>query len=368
MKIAYLAARQSVHTVRWVNALAQRGYTIYLITLHDGGEPLDDRIAVFKLPIPAPPGYLLNAPFLKPLLQRLHPDILHVHYASGYGTLGRLSQFQPLLLSVWGSDVFDFPAQSRWHRAWLVKNLQAAKLICSTSQVMAEVTRALLASDAFNPAPRLTVIPFGIDTTVFYPRPELRNPTLFKIGTVKTLAPKYGIDTLIHAFHQVRLKLLTTQPELANQLRLCIAGGGPQRVELQNLVNQLELTTVTELAGELPHSQVPNYLNQLEIYVAASRLESFGVAILEASACGLPVVVSRVGGLPEVVRENVTGLLVEKDNVAQFTQALLTLIQHPRLRHTMGAAGIQWVKQQYDWQNNVTALERIYDLVAMKSG
>jgi len=181
------------------------------------------------------------------------------------------------------------------------------------------------------------------------------------------LAPKYGIDTLIHAFHQVRLNLLTTQPKLANQLRLCIAGGGPQRVALQNLVNQLGLTTVTELAGELSHSQVPSYLNQLEIYVAASRLdsESFGVAVLEASACGLPVVVSRVGGLPEVVLENITGLLVEKDQVAQFTQALLTLIQHPRLRHTMGAAGIQWVKQRYDWQQNVTALEGVYDLMAV---
>ena len=149
---------------------------------------------------------------------------------------------------------------------------------------------------------------------------------------------------------------------LAQSLRLCIAGDGPQRFELQQLVKQLDLETVTEFAGHLPHAQVPNYLNKLDIYVAVSRLESesFGVAILEASACGLPVVVSRIGGLPEVVKEGVTGWLIEVDQVDQLVSALLKLIENKPLAEQMGMAGRQYVMAQYEWHSCVDILEGVY--------
>ncbi len=351
MKIAYLATRHSIHTVRWVNALVQRGHRIFLITMHDGGDPLDEKVQLFKLPIPAPWGYFFNAPFLKKRLKQLQPDFLHVHYATGYGTLGRLCGWQPLMLSVWGSDVFDFPNKSFFHRAILKKNLQVAQQIGSTSEVMAKVLRQYCADKP------IAITPFGIDTTRFYPRPDLRDNTVLKIGTVKSLAPEYGIDILIQAFYHLRCEL---QPQLAQQLRLCIAGEGPQQAELKALVAKLGLSGVTDFAGQLPHTQVPTYLNQLNIYVAASRSESFGVAILEASACGLPVIVSRVGGLPEVVEDNVTGFVVEKENVEQFVVALSKLIQNQILRENMGAAGRQHVIKKYDWQDSLQILETTY--------
>ncbi len=355
MKIAYLAAQSAIHTVRWANALAQRGHSIFLITMHIGDEPLHEDVQLFQLPIQAPWGYFLNAPFLTRLLKRLQPDFLHVHYATGYGTLGRLSRFEPLILSVWGSDVFDFPRQSRWHKAFVVKNLRAATQICSTSHIMATTTQQLCGDDK-----AIAITPFGIDISLFYPRPELRNHRVFKIGTVKTLEPKYGVDTLIQAFYQLRNQLQKKDPLLAQQLRLCIAGDGRQCAELQALVTELGLATVTEFAGHLPHAQVPTYLNQLDIYVAASRMESFGVAILEASACGLPVVVSRVGGLPEVVEEGLTGLLVEKDNVEQFAAALLKLVQNQSWRDSIGEAGRLFVIDNYDWRESVLILETVY--------
>ena len=356
MKIAYLAAGNSIHTIRWVNALAQRGHTIFLITLHKPKEPLEQKIPLFKLPIPAPLGYFLNAPFLKKLLKQLQPDLLHVHYASGYGTLGRLCQWKPLMLSVLGSDVFDFPNQSFLHHALLIKNLRVATQIGSTSHIMADITQKLCDDKP------IAITPFGIETKLFYPRPQLRDNTVLKIGTVKALAPKYGIDTLIKAFSKLRNTLVESQPQLARQLRLSIAGDGQQRAELQTLVAKLGLSAVTEFAGHLPYAQVPDYLNQLDIYVAASRLdsESFGVAILEASACGLPVVVSRVGGLPEVVEEGVTGYIVDKEEVAQFAAVLLTLAQNQKLRDSIGTAGRQMVKEKYDWQDSLSIMERAY--------
>lgn len=354
MKILQLAAANSIHNVRWANTLTQKGYKVFLVTLHSNKEGLDERVQCIKLPIPAPWGYFFNVVFLKKLIKQLQPDLLHVHYATGYGTLGRLSEFQPLILSVWGSDIFEFPHQSKWHRTLLTKNLQAAKQICSTSQTMAIETEKYCFDKPIH------VVPFGIDVNLFHPCPQLRDETLLKIGTVKTLALPYGIDILIRAFHGLYKQLVYNDPTLAQRLRLCIAGDGEQRTALQALVNKLGLSTVTEFAGHLPHHLVPAYLNQLHIYVAASRQESFGVAVLEASACGLPVIVSRTGGLPEVVEDNVSGYFIEKGNIRQLTTKLLMLVKNKILRDKMGQAGRQLVLERYDWQDCVHQLEAVY--------
>src|SRR5260370_37050620 len=113
MHIAYLAAANSVHTLRWVNEMADRGFRISLISMR---APLRDYqiselVHCYILRIGPSIGYLLNAIALRRLLITLRPDMLHTHYASGYGTLARLSGFRPRLLSTWGSDVLVFPHQ-----------------------------------------------------------------------------------------------------------------------------------------------------------------------------------------------------------------------------------------------------------------
>jgi glycosyltransferase involved in cell wall biosynthesis len=357
VKIAILAARSSIHTTRWVNALAERGHEIHLISAHRGGDELDRRLSLHPLPLPAPAGYILNVPWLRKLLKTVRPDVLHAHYASGYGTLGRLSGFQPFLLSVWGSDVYDFPFKSPVHRWLVTRNLEAASWICSTSRVMARQTEMFLEE-----ARRLSVIPFGVESSVFAPRLPAGSRNLITVGTVKTLAPKYAIDVLIRAFAAARQGLTRTMPELAEKLRLLIVGGGPEREALETLTDRLSLTKVVEFAGAVPHSAVPSYLNRLDVYVAASRTdsESFGVAVLEASACARPVVVSDAGGLPEVVLDGVTGLVVERENVSATADAILRLITDASLRRRMGQAGRRYVLEHYEWSDNVAQMESIY--------
>jgi glycosyltransferase involved in cell wall biosynthesis len=355
MKLAFLAARNSIHTVRWANALVAKGNEVHLISSHRGGDALDDRIRVHFLPIPAPAGYFLNVSWLNHLLRKIKPDILHAHYASGYGTLGRLSGFHPYILSVWGSDVFDFPYKSFINRKIVVANLYAADHICSTSKVMAEQVRKLTSAIR-----SINVIPFGIDTKIFRPALKQKNEDTITIGTVKTLASKYGIDILIRAFAEVRRKLKNNSPEMVEKLRLLIVGDGPDLKLLQDLTRKEGVADITEFAGKIPHHLVPDYLNRLDIYVAVSRFESFGVAVLEASACGLPVVVSDVGGLPEVVLDGVTGYVVEKENIEATADALLKLVKDPALRDNMGKAGRRYVLEQYNWEENVKFMEKVY--------
>ena len=353
MKIALLAARSDIHTVRWVNALAERGHNVHLLSSHLGGDAIDNQVCFHSLPFSAPAGYFLNVPRVRRLLSWIQPDLLHAHFASGYGTLGRLSGFHPLVLSVWGQDVYEFPCRSWVHRKLLTANLKAADHVCSTSHAMAEQTRSL-----YSGIDELTVTPFGIDVSRFRPDPSQRCFDLLTIGTVKKLYASYGIDVLIRAFAEARAHFQNAQPELARQLRLLVVGGGPEREKLQALSDELGVEEVTSFTGPVPHAKVPSYLNRLDIYAAMSRSESFGVAILEASACEIPVVVSDAGGLPEVVEEKVTGLIVDQEDQKAAAEALVQLANDPALRAKMGRAGRQRVLEHYEWEKNVSTMEK----------
>ena len=354
MKLAFLAGQNSIHTVRWANAMAEKT-ELHLITMHQPSDPIDSRVKIYQLPYKAPHGYFLNRNPLQKLLAKIQPDLLHVHYASGYGTLGRLSNYHPLLLSVWGSDVYDFPATSFLHRALVAANLRQADWVGSTSEVMAKQTESICPD-----IEHLSITPFGIDVEKFCPKP-MQDRNYITIGTVKKLAPKYGIDILLKAFASAREAIADSSKE-GKKLRLIVVGDGKQRQELESLAQYLKIQDVTQFVGAVPHDRVPDYLNQMDIYVAASRLdsESFGVAVLEASACSLPVVVSDAGGLPEVVQDRVTGYIAPKENVEATAKAILELIKNPGDRDRFGTAGRQLVLEHYVWQKNVELMYETY--------
>ncbi len=360
MKIAFCSGRNSPHTVRWVNSLAQRGHEILLISVHRVGDPLDSRIKVKLLPFPPGIGYFLNSPLAALSLRQFGPDLLHIHSASGYGTLGRLMCFHPCVLSVWGSDVYDVPWQSATKRKIVLKNLHNADFICSTSHCMAEETKRLCPE-----IEEIAVTPFGIDVDKFSHNSVDRKAGIINIGTVKRLEHKYAVDTLIKAFAKVRDDLQVSNPEVASKLRLTIVGEGSELEHLVLLSEQLDVDGVTEFAGGIPHDQVPLFLNSFDIFVALSRLdsESFGVAILEASACNVPVVVSDVSGFAEVVEDNKTGLIVPRDDVAAASSAILKLVQSEKTRRQLGCNGRTHVEENYDWEYCVDLMEQVYEKV-----
>ena len=361
MKLLLLAPASAIHTQRWVEALHGRGVQLVLATQHDPASwraPMGVKVA--RLPHCGTAGYFRNVPALRRLLRDERPDLLNAHYASGYGTTAALAGFRPWLLSVWGSDVYDFPYEGRLQGWLLRRNLRHADAVASTSEAMARQVRRLVPD--IGP---VAVTPFGIDTERFAPQPQPKPQphSGIVIGTVKTLAPKYGIDLLLRAFAQLRL---TADPSAA--LSLVIVGDGPQRVELEALSQALGIAAHVRFVGAVPHAEVPQWLNRFDLYVAASRLdsESFGVAVLEASACGLPVVVSDVGGLPEVVVQGETGSVVPREDVAALAQAIQRLIAAPELRRRFGAAGRERVLAHYGWPHSIDAMLRCFDEVVVR--
>lgn len=355
MKIAYLAARNSIHTVRWLNAMVSSGHDVHLLTLHEGGDSLDGRIKVYQMPFGPFSGYFLNAPWLRIKLRQIKPRLLHIHYASGYGSLGTLSGFHPRIVSIWGSDVYEFPFRSRISRKLVSRTLRTADQVTSSSQAMAEHTRR-----TFPGMRKINVIPFGIDIDRFRPDSPPNDSGIIVVGSVKSLDPLYGIDIMVKAFSEAVRYLRTRSADLEKRLRLYIAGDGPSRSELEFLVLSLGLKERTTFAGQLVHDDVPKALSRLNIFVNTSNSESFGVAVLEASSCGLPVIVTDVGGLPEVVRDGKTGFVVPKGDILATAEAIIKLASDPDLCRRQGEAGRKWVRERFSWKINVKTMEELY--------
>lgn len=347
--VALLGAANSIHIQRWASALAGRDWRVSLITQHSHDAlPLPAAVELHILPAWGELGYFLNAPALAALLRRLRPDLLNAHYASGYGSTAAFAGFAPTLLSVWGSDVYDFPYESAI-KGWLLRrNLRFATAIASTSEAMARQVRHLVPEVA-EPA----ITPFGVDLARFARLTRVERP--LTVGIVKSLAPNYGIDLLLRAFVGL--------PEFC---RLMIVGDGPQRSELEALASELGIAARTEFVGAVAHTDVPSWLNRLDIYVAPSRLESFGVAVIEASACELPVVVSDAGGLAEVVRDGETGLVVPCEDVPALQGALIRLVLDAALRDRLGRAGRAHVMRAYEWGHCIEVMERCYERTIAK--
>lgn len=347
-----LAAASSVHAVRWANAFASRGCKVMLATQHPPDASLAAQIIVERMPLPGSSGYLLNGGRIERLARTFGPGVVNAHYATGYGALARAVRDVPVVLNVWGSDVHDFPAKSPVHRWWLRRNLMHARHVVSTSEAMAAHTRRLIPQ-----GPPVTVIPFGVDTAVFVPRgsqgPEDR---ALVIGTVKALAPVYGIDVLIEAFARIA-------PDHPRAM-LRIVGDGPQRAELERLAHSRGIADRVRFTGAARHEAVPAHLQAMDVFVALSRRESFGVSVLEASASALPVVVSAADGLRELVQDGRTGAVVPIDDADAAAAALSRLMADPALRARWGSAGRALAASRYEWSACVDRMMQLLSTVA----
>ena len=140
--------------------------------------------------------------------------------------------------------------------------------------------------------------------------------------------------------------------------RLVMAGRGPLAERLRQLADELGIAANVEFPGFVPHDQVPALMCGLDVLVNCSVMpsESFGVVIIEASACGLPVVATRVGGVHETCLDGETGFLVPPGDRQALADAIVRLARDPALRARFGRAGRRYVLDNYVWSDNVDAM------------
>jgi glycosyltransferase involved in cell wall biosynthesis len=356
MRIALLSAAKSIHSIRWANALSKRGHKVALFSLleHKANDGIYlPQVELHYIKIVTGLGYWWGAGQLKRMLSQFKPDILNAHYATGYGTLARRSCFKPLLLSIWGSDVYDFPYISSLHKRLLQSNLDSATAIASTSNAMAEQVKRVYPCQK-----EIYITPFGVDCDIFK-RISKPQEKILTVGIVKALETKYGVDLLLRAFALLKYRLQNESIAPIEGIRLEIYGSGTQLDKLKKLSAELNIDTYTRFYGAVPHSQVPQIINGFNIFVAPSIInsESFGVAAVEAMACETAVIVSDADGLKEVTVNEVTGFVVPKNDYLTLADKLYILAKKPELREKMGKAGREHVLTHYNWEDNVMTME-----------
>ncbi len=348
MRILYLADSGSPHTQKWVRHFVRRGDEVRVASMVE--TPIEGAIIH---PLWRPTGtkldYLANIRLMRKLLRELKPDILHAHYATSYGLLGAKANFHPFVISVWGSDISQFP-KSYFKRKWLQSVLTKSDSITATGNFLATATERLLENKT-----KVVVAPFGVDMEVFQPAAQKQNETTV-IGTTKSLEVVYGQEYLIRAFAKL------DHPNL----KLFLVGDGSLRSRFEKLVADLKVIERVEFAGRVAHHQISNCLQKIDILANPSLRESFGVSVLEAQACEIPVIASNVGGLPEVMRDGATGFLVPPGNVNAIAEKIELLASDENLRRRMGKAGREFVKKNYDWNENAKIMEQLYDSLVKK--
>ncbi len=354
MKICYLGDNGSVHNQKWIQALsAQPGIEVHVICFNRGVKYEGVTYYFLKKFVNNKADYLLNIFQLKKLLRQIKPDVLHAQYATSYGFMAAVSGFHPLVVTGWGADIFDSPGNLIMRK--VVKySLRKADAISVLSLITLNEISSYTEKE-------VSLIPFGVDISKFIPARISSSTEKIRIGTIRTLSEKYGVAYLIDAFASLTAKY--------EHVLLDIVGDGELRPFLEQKVYDLGIADRVKFYGylnqQIDFEKYYSILSRLDIFAILSILDSetFGVAAVEAEACGIPVVASNVGGLPEVVVDGETGLIVPPKNAKATADALERLIIDSDLRKQMGLNARKLIEERYDWNKSISKMISLYNSV-----
>jgi glycosyltransferase, family 1 len=366
MKVFMLANPVAVHTQKWVKALSDRGIDVLLysfrpyreIEFYKGMKRVEVRGFTKERNARGIKSFFLFKLFwyyiplvadIKCRIRAFKPDFVHSHCISDNGLFGVLSGFHPLLVSAWGTDIFVYPSKSDIRKRIIRFILKRTDHILSTSHVMAEEIRKYTSR-------KIYITPFGVDISLFRQLGK-ESDGVFTVGIVKTLEYGYGIDILIDAFALFREKYSGIN------MKLRVVGDGSLREKLEKQAKDLGIGDDIIFEGRVQNHKLPEILSSFDVFVALSRSESFGVAVVEAMACQCPVIVSDAPGFVEIVEDGINGLIVPRENAVAAAEAMERLFLDDRLRLTLGINGRERVEKMYDWQKNVDTMIALYQQV-----
>ncbi len=294
-------------------------------------------------------GYALEALVLRRWLRQRQAKHLHVHFANPAATVALLAVKAldcELSISVHGPDIFDNVRDNN-----LVEKFRAAQRIRVISDYCKSQVCRWMNSDEWDKCHRIRC---GISTGVFSPRPDPGNlvPNLLCLGR---LVPAKGQHVLLDAAARLR--------DSGTVFRLMIVGDGPDRQSLERRAIELGLAESIEFTGAVGQDEVHQYYDCADMFVLPSFAEGVPVVLMEAMAKEIPVISTRITGIPELIEHGRSGLLVSASDAQALADAIQRLIDDPELRKRVGAEGRKKVLDEYDLDKNIQGMIEFFECI-----
>jgi biofilm PGA synthesis N-glycosyltransferase PgaC len=284
---------------------------------------------------------------------------IHCHFAHAPTSVGMYAARQlKISFSFTGhaNDLFQ-------RRSLLKRKLERAAFVCCISNWHRQFYRTISpGSSAVYP-----IIRCGVDSKSWVEQTDASGDSQLQILTVCRLVEKKGVDLLIRG-------LAAWQPtDPGMNWKLTIAGDGPERVMLERLSQSLGIAAKVDFLGAVDNERVRNLLQSANVFALACRTDSSGdrdgipVALMEAMACGVPVISGDLPAIRELVVPGVSGLLVDSTQAPEWAAALEKLAMDAEFRQSIVAAGRGMVQTEFDLQTNVTRLQSVFERTVRRS-
>ncbi len=367
----------NIYILEMAKRLAARGVQVDVFTRHH--DPLDPQIVML-----APGARLIHLPAGAPSLDktdvydllpqfasqmrrfcienRLNYDLVSTHYWLS-GLVG------VRLASEWGvPHVTSFHTMAEMKRRGRPEESEVAQRDCSEQEiacsaesvvVWTEQEKEALVEYCNIDASRVSVIPPGVDLSRFRPMSQHQSREHLGYGDEKNilfvgrLEPLKGLDSLFRAVASL---------ENTSGVTLNVVGGdenSQEKARLQTLANRMKLTQSVRFVGSVAQDELPIHYSAADVCVLPSHYESFGLAALEAAACGKPVVATEVGGLPAIVQTGTTGFLVPPQHSDVMAERLCELLSDDLMRSRMGSAARSHA-ESLSWERSADSLLECY--------
>ncbi len=289
-------------------------------------------------------------------------DFIHAHWIVPQGFLAALiRKFYkiPYITTAHAGDVFPLRKSSMKKIAAFALN-NASFITANSSFTRNSI---LMISNSKN----IEVIPMGVDLTDFNPKKKdssirkkygIQNEFLLFVGR---LAEKKGVEYLIKAMPDVLNKLPNA--------KLLIVGDGSEKEKLTNLTNELNLKNNVIFAGKIKNDDLPKLYATADVFVGPSIVtekgdtEGLGVVFLEAIASGTCVIGTNVGGIPDIIKTNETGILVEEKNPAQLASAIIIMLKNKKLQTKLKKNALNHIKKTYSWEVVAEKFFKLYGTI-----
>ena len=285
-------------------------------------------------------------------LLEFQPELLHAHFATEPTAAARELAAElrvPFTFTAHGYDIYRKPPADFADRA------AAAAAVVTVSEANARY----IVKTFSVPTAQIHVIPCGVNAERFSPQGERLEPP--HVVCVARLRPVKNLGLLLEACASLR----------ARGVQFCcmVIGDGSCRDELEAMRARLGLARVVEFAGAAEQAEVLAWWQRATIAALTSTSEGMPVSLMEAAACGVPAVAPAVGGIPELVEDGVTGLLVPVGDTQALAAALEQLLRNPELAARMGMAARRRVEERFSLMGQVDRLLELWtELVSVGVG